>query len=167
MNRWYAAYTHPREEELATENLARQGFDVFFPRYLKRRSHARKVEKFAAPLFPRYVFAAFDALDSSWSVIRSTRGVIDLVRNGTDPAPVPDTIINEIKRRQDEKGLVLLGKNLNLADGDAFRIETGPLSSHLAIFKAMQDESRVVALLCILCREVTVQVPIAAVGPVY
>jgi transcriptional antiterminator RfaH len=167
MTRWYAAYTHPRKEDLATENLARQGFDVFFPRYLKRRSHARKVESVPAPLFPRYVFVAFDAIDGMWRAIRSTRGVIDLVRNGLDPVPVPDAIIQEIKRRQDDKGLVLLGRNLQLSDGDTFRIENGPLSSHLAIFKAMRDESRVIALLRILGREVTVQVPIAAVGPVY
>jgi len=102
-----------------------------------------------------------------WRAIRSTRGVIDLVRNGLDPVPVPDAIIQEIKRRQDDKGLVLLGRNLQLSDGDTFRIENGPLSSHLAIFKAMRDESRVIALLRILGREVTVQVPIAAIGPVY
>ena len=93
--------------------------------------------------------------------------MIDLVRNGLDPVPVPDAIIQEIKRRQDDKGLVLLGRNLQLSDGDTFRIENGPLSSHLAIFKAMRDESRVIALLRILGREVTVQVPIAAIGPVY
>lgn len=167
MNRWYAAYTHPRKEELAAENLARQGFEVFFPRYLKRRSHARKVEQVPAPLFPRYVFVAFDAFDAAWRVIRSTRGVIDLVRNGLDPVPVPEPIVEEIRRRQDENGLVLLGQNLSLADGDTFRIENGPLSSHLAIFKAKRDESRVIALLQILGREVTVQVPIAAVGPVF
>lgn len=167
MNRWYAAYTHPRKEDVAAENLARQSFDVFLPRYLKRRSHARKVEQVPAPLFPRYVFVAFDALESTWRTIRSTRGVIDLVRNGLDPVPVPDIIISEIRRREDETGLVLLGQSLHLADGDTFRIESGPLSSHLAIFKAKRDESRVIALLRILGREVTVQVPIAAVGPVY
>lgn len=167
MNRWYAVYTHPRKESVATENLARQGFDVFFPRYLKRRSHARKIEQIPAPLFPRYIFVSFDALESRWRAIRSTRGVIDLVRNGLDPVPVRNTIISEIKRRQDENGLVLLGQSLHLADGDRFRIENGPLSSYLAIFKAKRDDARVIALLQILGREVTVQVPIAAVGPVY
>ena len=155
-----------RARRASRRNILR-GFDVFFPRYLKRRSHARKVEQVPAPLFPRYVFVAFNALDSTWRTIRSTRGVVDLVRNGLDPVPVPDAIIQEIKRRQDDKGLVLLGKNLQLSDGDTFRIENGPLSSHLAIFKAMRDESRVIALLRILGREVTVQVPIAAVGPVH
>jgi transcriptional antiterminator RfaH len=167
MNRWYVAYTHPRKEDLATENLLRQGFDVFFPRYLKRRSHARKVEAVAAPLFPRYLFVAFDILESTWQTIRSTRGVIDLVRNGSDPIPVPETIIAEIRRRQDDNGLVLLGQSLRLADGDSFRIESGPLASHLAIFKAKRDDTRVIALLRILGRHVTVQVPIAAVGPIY
>ena len=38
------------------------------------------------PLFPRYGFIAFDHRDSSWSPIRNTPGVVDLVRCGTLPA---------------------------------------------------------------------------------
>ena len=40
MRSWYVVYTHPREEALAEENLKRQGFEVYWPRYKKRASHA-------------------------------------------------------------------------------------------------------------------------------
>src|SRR5262249_21000931 len=113
MSNWYAVYTQPQSEQLASEHLARQGFEVFFPRYLKRRSHARHVEKVPAPLFPRYLFVSFDAEVAGWRVIRSTRGVIDLVRNGIDPVAVSSEIIEEIRRRSDEHGFVVLAQRLN------------------------------------------------------
>ena len=33
--RWFVAHTHPHAEAKATAHLNRQGFEVYFPRYLK------------------------------------------------------------------------------------------------------------------------------------
>jgi transcriptional antiterminator RfaH len=166
MKHWYAVYTQPRNEIRAYEHLARQNFEVFLPRYLKRRSHARRVTTVPAPLFPRYLFVAFDAADAQWRAIRSTRGVIDMVRNGVDPVPVPESVINEIRRRSDAEGFVVLAKHLDLKRGARIRIDTGAFSEIEAIFEANRDEDRVVALMSLLGREVLVQVPIGAVVPV-
>ena len=114
MNRWYAAYTQPRNEALAIEHLARQGFDVYCPRYQKRRSHAGKIDLVASPLFPRYVFVSFDPEAARWQAIRSTRGVIDLVKNGLDPSPVQEFILTELREREDEGGFVVLGNSMSL-----------------------------------------------------
>jgi transcriptional antiterminator RfaH len=165
MKQWYAVYTHPRGETIAVENLLRQGFEVFCPRYLKRRNHARKIETVPAPLFPRYIFITFDAADAAWRVVRSTRGVVDLVRNRQDPAPVPKTIIEEIRKREDENGFVTLARHVKLGRGDKIRIETGPFASYEAIFEAMRDNERVVALLSLLGRQVVVNVPVDSVSP--
>lgn len=166
MNRWYAAYTQPRNEALAMEHLGRQGFDVYCPRYRKRRSHAGRIDVVASPLFPRYVFVAFDPGAARWQAIRSTRGVIDLVKNGLDPSPVPDFILTEIRAREDESGLVVLDNQLNLARGDKFSIAAGPFAGHTAIFETKRDEVRVHALLSLLGREVHVQLPVDAIAPV-
>ena len=70
---WYVAQTQANAENKAVAHLARQGFATYLPRYLKRRSHARRVDVVAAPLFPRYLFVrnrhgrtamAFDLFDS-------------------------------------------------------------------------------------------------------
>ena len=50
---WYAVYTQPHAETKAAWHLNRQGFEIYVPRYLKRRRHARKIETVAVPLFPR------------------------------------------------------------------------------------------------------------------
>jgi transcriptional antiterminator RfaH len=165
MKSWYVAYTQPRHEKLAHEHLVRQGFDVFCPQYRKRRSHARRVDMVSAPLFPRYLFVAFDASDPEWRVIRSTRGVIDLVRNGLDLVPVPQAIIDDIRTRQDQDGFVVLARHIKLTRGDRIRIDSGAFADHEAIFESQRDEDRVIALLSLLGRKVLVEVPIRAVVP--
>lgn len=165
MKQWYAVYTQPRGEAIATENLERQGFEVFFPRYLKRRSHARKIEMVPAPLFPRYIFIAYGIEERGLRVVRSTRGAIDLVRSGDEPASVPAVIIDEIRRRQDESGFVVLSLHKKLGRGDRIRIDAGPFASYEAIFESMRDNERVIALLSLLGRKVLVNVPADAVSP--
>jgi len=165
MSQWYAIYTQPRSETLARDHLARQGFEVFLPLYQKRRSHARRVDIVSAPLFPRYMFVSFNAGEASWRVIRSTRGVVDLVRIGLDPVRISDSIIEEIRRRRDEQGFVILAKHLNLKRGARIRIDAGPFVDYEAIFESQRDEERVVALLSLLGREVVVELPIRAVVP--
>jgi transcriptional antiterminator RfaH len=147
MNSWFVVYTQPRNEELASEHLQRQGFDVYFPRYRKTRSHARRLDVVSAPLFPRYIFVGFDPLSPGWRAIRSTGA------------------IEEIKAREDESGFVVLGKHLRLARGDRFRIDSGPFASCEAIFESKKDEARVIALLSMLGRKVSVELPIGAVAP--
>jgi transcriptional antiterminator RfaH len=166
MNHWFVVYTQPRNEDLASEHLGRQGFEVYFPRYKKARSHARRIDVVSTPLFARYIFVAFDVMSVGWRSIRSTRGVIDLVRNGNDPIPVPEGTIEEIKAREDENGFVVLGKHLHLARGDKFRIDSGPFASCVAIFESKKDDARVIALLNLLGRKVSVVLPIGAVAPV-
>ena len=166
MKRWYAVYTQPRNEFLASEHLVRQGFEVVFPRYLKRRSHARRIEMTPSPLFPRYLFVSFDAGAAGWRVIRSTRGVLDLVRHGVDPVSIPDAIIDEIQSRQDSNGMVVLARQLHLKRGAKIRIEDGPFAACEAIFETQRDDKRVIALLSLLGRKVVVDLPIRAVVPV-
>jgi transcriptional antiterminator RfaH len=165
LNPWYAVYAKPREEYVAAEHLRRQGFDVFLPQYEKRRSHARKIEVVPAPLFPRYLFVSFDTEDGGWRAIRSTRGVVDLVRYGDEIVPVPDAVLREIRTRADERGFVILARQLKLGKGDRMSIAGGAFAAMEAIFEAQRGEDRVVALLSLLGRKVVVNIPVDAVMP--
>lgn len=60
MKQWYAFQTQPHAEAKARFHLPAQGYETFFPRYRRNRSHARWVDTDLAPLFPRYLFVAFD-----------------------------------------------------------------------------------------------------------
>jgi transcriptional antiterminator RfaH len=154
--RWFVAHTHPHAETKATAHLNRQGFDIYFPRYLKRRRHARRIETVVAPLFPRYLFVAIDLNVQRWRSIYSTVGVSRLVCNGDDPTPVPDGIVDGLKTREDANGLIKLDSRPPFRAGDKIRVLDGVFSSCLGLFEGMAERERIAILLDLLGRKVRV-----------
>jgi transcriptional antiterminator RfaH len=154
--RWYVVQTHVHAETKAATHLVRQGYPIYLPRYLKRRRHARRVDTVAAPLFPRYLFVAIDQMTQRWRSIQSTIGVTHLVRNGDEPAAVPAGIIDELRRREDERGLITLDFRPRFAPGDKIRVVDGVFSECLGLFEGMADRERVAILLDLLGRKVRV-----------
>jgi transcriptional antiterminator RfaH len=154
--RWFVAHTHPHAEGKATAHLGRQGFEIYFPRYLKRRRHARRIETVAAPLFPRYLFVAIDLGVQRWRSIYSTVGVGRLVCNGDDPTPVPDGVVEALKKREDADGFIKLESRLPFRAGDKIRVLDGAFTSCLGLFEGMAERERVAILLDLLGRKVRV-----------
>ncbi len=154
--RWYVVQTRPRGEGKAVIHLARQGFETYLPRYLKGRRHARRVDTVLAPLFPRYLFVAVDMATQRWRSISSTFGVTQLVCAGDDPAPIADDIINELRRREDEHGMVRLPARPRFATGDRVRLLDGAFADCIGLFEGMNDTERVSVLLDLLGRKVRV-----------
>jgi transcriptional antiterminator RfaH len=99
--RGHIVQTQVNCEVRAARNLIRQGYDVYLPRYPKRRRHARKVDLTVKPLFPRYMFVAFDMATLRWRSIQSTFGVSRLVSDGDDPATLPAAIVTALGQRED------------------------------------------------------------------
>jgi transcriptional antiterminator RfaH len=153
---WYVAHTHPHAEAKAAAHLSRQGFDVYFPRYIKRRRHARRIETVPAPFFPRYLFVAIDLNAQRWRSIFSTVGVSRLVCNGEDPSPVPVGIVESLKNREDDNGFIKLDCRPRFHVGDKIRVLDGAFSSCLGLFEGMAERERVAILLDLLGRKVRV-----------
>lgn len=154
--RWYVVQTHTHGENKAAAHLARQGFDVYLPRYRKRRRHARRVETVTAPLFPRYLFVAVDMEAQRWRSIQSTIGVARLVCNGDNPTPVDDGIVATLRRQEDADGLVRLLQRPRFATGEKVRILDGAFAACIGLFDGMSDNDRVAVLLDLLGRKVRV-----------
>ena len=96
---WQLLYTKSRAEEWVEVNLRRQGYSTLLPR-VRARSGYR-------PLFPRYIFAGFEA-DRSARELQSTRGVSYVVQCGEHAARVPADVIAEIRGRKDQWGVVVV-----------------------------------------------------------
>jgi len=156
--RWYVVQTHINGEAKAASNLERQGFGVYFPRYLKRRSHARKVDTVARPLFPRYLFVAIDLATQRWRSIQSTIGVSHLVSRGGSPASITDGVIEALKQREDEGGFIRLERRVRFSRGDKVRVLEGAFIDSLALVEDIDDRDRVAILLDFLGRKVRVLV---------
>ena len=153
---WYVIQTHVNAESKAACNLERQGFDVYLPRYLKRRSHARKIEQVPVPLFPRYMFVWIDVATQRWRSVQSTFGVASLILNGVDPAPLAREVINCLKAREDRRGYVQLDQRPKIALGAKVRVLAGVFAENLGLFDGMADRDRVAVLLDLLGRKVRV-----------
>jgi transcriptional antiterminator RfaH len=154
--RWFVVQTQGNGETKAARNLLRQGYEVYVPRYLKRRRHARKVDHVARPLFPRYMFVAVDMATQRWRSIQSTFGVSHLVCNGDDPAAVPEGVVPALKAREDDNGFVKLDARPTLVPGDEVRVLAGAFMDSAGLFSGLADHDRVAILLDLLGRKVRV-----------
>jgi transcriptional antiterminator RfaH len=154
--RWYVVQTQVNGEAKAAQNLQRQGYEVYLPRYLKRRHHARKMDFTAKPLFPRYMFVAVNMATQRWRSIQSTFGVTRLVCNGEDPAAMPDGVVAALKAREDDKGFVKLDLRPAFSPGDKVRVLAGAFMDNAGLFNGLADHDRVSILLDILGRKVRV-----------
>jgi transcriptional antiterminator RfaH len=154
--RWYVVQTQVNSEMKAAQNLLRQGYEIYLPRYMKRRRHARKVDFVAKPLFPRYMFVAIDTATQRWRSIQSTFGVSCLVANGDDPAALPEGVVRALKAREDERGFVEMDAKPKFAPGDKVRVLAGAFMDNVGLFNGMADHDRVSILLDMLGRKVRV-----------
>ena len=153
---WYVVQTRVNCEAKAARNLISQGYDVYLPRYLKRRHHARKVDFAVKPFFPRYLFVAIDMATQRWRSIQSTFGVSRLVSNGDDPATVPAGIMIALKQREDERGFIGMDTRPAFASGDKVRVLAGAFMDSAGSFNGIADRDRVSILLDMLGRQVRV-----------
>jgi transcriptional antiterminator RfaH len=164
LRRWYVVETHPHAEIKAAAHLHRQGFETYLPRYKKRRSHARRVEIVAAPLFPRYLFVAVDMATQRWRAIQSTFGVARLISHGDMPAPIQDLVIDGLRRREDEAGLVRIDTRPAFLPGENIRVLDGAFEACLGLFECVADRDRVAILLEFLGRKVRIVLATASVA---
>ena len=153
---WYVAQTQVNGEAKAAQNLLRQGYEIYVPRYLKRRRHARKIDLVARPLFPRYLFVAVDVATQRWRPIQSTSGVAHLVTNGDVPAVVPEGVVAALKSREDAKGFIKIDARLKFVPGDKVRVLAGAFMDTAGLFDGLGDHDRVAILLDMLGGKVRV-----------
>lgn len=151
MKQWYLVMTKPRQELVAYENLERQNFDPYLPKCLREKRVRGKYQNVTEPLFPRYLFVHLDNENQDWAPIRSTLGVVKLVKFGVDAAIVSDSIIESIKNKENSDGKVRVGGGEQLfKKGDTVQILEGSMSGMDAIFSHHLGADRVVVLLSLL-----------------
>lgn len=162
MKHWYVAYTQPKAEAKAKINLEQQGFNVYLPCLHAKRRHARRVTAVARPFFPNYLFVSIDPKLDRWRSVNGTFGVRYLITQGNYPLPVPFGVVDSLKNLEDSTGFITPVPPSFLPN-QPVKILEGPMAMHVGIFCRMSEKERVVLLLDILCRHVTVTIPGTAV----
>lgn len=95
--RWFCVRCKPRQESVAAGQLATlDGVELLFPRIRRRRSGKGGPREVTEPLFPGYLFAAFDPAELA-SPVGHTRGVLHLVRKSGQAVDVEPRVIEELR----------------------------------------------------------------------
>lgn len=158
---WYVVYTQAQKEMLATLNLRNQGFEVYLPRYRRRRSHARRVDTVVKPLFPRYLFIRMDPSQQPWRSINGTFGISHILSEGNTPTPIDQAVIGQIRGREIDGTVVMPPPELK--KGQKVCVTEGAFEGIEGIFECHDDNLRAVLLLELMGRVVRTRVPGQAV----
>lgn len=128
-----------------------------------RRRQGKRVT-LVAPMFPRYLFIHLNSQTDNWAPIRSTLGVVSVVRFGRAAARVPDDLITALKSREDIQGIQILPVD-EYRPGSRVRITQGGFAGYEGIFQAVSGRDRVTVLLDVLGRNARTTVDSASIEP--
>ena len=124
MKKWYVVSTKYNQENLALKNLVRQSILTYYPKlYKKKVIKSNFLQDSYSAFFPGYVFVSLDIEKGRWRAVNSTIGVKKILSFGSFPVPVPEKIICELRKSEDEKGVIRY--NDQFSKGDNVIIDAG------------------------------------------
>ncbi|XKH01369.1 transcription/translation regulatory transformer protein RfaH [Marinobacter nauticus] len=157
---WYVLQHKPAQGDRALHNLQNQEVPCFYPKVEVEKVRAGKRVKKLEPLFPGYIFINLEQTDPVWAKLRSTYGVLRVVRFAGKPAPIEDAVIDQIKASMDK-----VAEQGGIKKGQKVELEDGPFKGINAIFQAYDGEERAIVLITFMQKQQQVTVPVSALKP--
>lgn len=154
---WICVYSAPRREAIAVANVMKEGYEVYFPTYLREIKHARRKSLEVRPLFPRYFFARSADVGLPLQAVRRVSGVISLV-GGLYPTRVPDGIISYLRSAEGDDHHIRFGSD-RFSNGDRIQIMEGPFAGFEGVFMEASDMRRALILITFLGGPQLVKIP--------
>jgi transcriptional antiterminator RfaH len=154
---WFILQFKANSHKQAEKNLNRQGFETFLP---FKRSTSRKTSRFInafQPLFPGYMFVSFNRISPNWHKINNTYGVSRLVTFNSALQSIPTEFVENLKKRCDSSGKLLLIEKLN--EGDQVKVLSGPFANFIATVEEYESDQRIWILMDIMGRKAKIQTP--------
>ena len=152
---WYVVHTKVKQEQLALDNLQRQNFVVYLPRYKRLKRVRDQQEMLFEPMFPRYIFVQPSSDQQSLAPIRSTLGVTNIVRFGNIPAIVPADVMERIHAFEAERNNQGVQQISPFKEGVQVRVASGPFAGLEGLISDVSNQ-RVVVLMQLLTKETRV-----------
>ena len=165
MCKWYLLQHKPNKQNIAIENLKRQGFETFYPLLENTKRTNSRFKNSFLPLFPGYIFVSFNIGDSSWIKIKYTIGVSRIVGLNSIPSEVPLDIILALKQKYKRSHELLSAKNIKT--GVNTKILKGPLSGFVGKIEEYDANSRIKILLEIMGNQKRISINIDKTDLIY
>jgi transcriptional antiterminator RfaH len=154
---WYLVHTKARQEATALTNLERQNYRCYMPMLHLEKIRRGKSVIVEEPLFPSYVFVQLDNSGNgqSWTPIRSTLGVRELVRFGGKSPKVDPHLISALLERE---RMQQVNPQALFATGDKVVVIEGAFAGMEAIYQTADAERRSMILLNMLNKPVQMRI---------
>ncbi len=165
IGKWYLIMSKPNKDAYAEEQLNNQYYTVYRPVINRKKKVRGKMKQIEESLFPRYLFVLLKEGVDDWSTIRSTRGVLNIVRFGITPAEVPSSLIQVLQQNESTNAEAVSDLD-RFKEGEKVIIENGAFAGIEAVFKNYKSEERVILLLSILNNLATVNLSLDEIGKV-
>jgi transcriptional antiterminator RfaH len=160
---WYALRSKPNREVALWLEAEARGFEVYLPRTRVRPVNPRA--RIVKPWFPGYMFIHTDVKATGFSALAWLPYSIGIVCCGGEAAPIPDALIEGIRRRVEEFNDAPAQPFDGLQRGDAVDIVAGPFAGYAALFDGrLSGSDRVRVLLSALNRYSKQQMPLDLPG---
>jgi len=154
--KWYVIKTEPGVEHLASQELDRDGFEVFAPRVQTPNKPAGQED---SPFFPGYIFLKLDLDNVGWPTFRPAHRVRGFIKFGGDIPTLSDKTINELSNRvkaiNGEDGLWQ-----RFRSGETVQVVSGAMEGFaLVLEEAKSPQARAKVLLEFMGRKIQAEVP--------
>lgn len=97
--KWYVIRTEPRAEYLATDELTKDGYEIFFPRIAAACPRFGRNDE---PLFPGYLFIRWENTGQGLPTFRPAHRVSGWINFDGSILSIPDSDVDTIQRRIDK-----------------------------------------------------------------
>jgi len=151
---WFLAYTHPKLESVARQNLEQQGFETYLPFYKRLKNMNGVMAAAFEPMFPRYVFFRPVKVSQSIAPVRSTRGVAKLVSFGHEIATICSRTLNIVRQLEQERNAADLAELSSLRSGHVVRFRDPAFGSLEGLVKSVSSRRVAVLLDLMGCPQV-------------
>jgi transcriptional antiterminator RfaH len=152
---WYILQHKPNAHHQAVRHLNQQGFKTFLPLHYASLRRVNRFTNVKQPLFPGYMFIAFDKVNCQWGKINNTYGVSRLITFNSNLKSIPTEAINNLIKRCDFSGVLLPEKKFN--NGDEVKVMKGPFANFIATVERYETEQRIWILMDLLGRKTKIQ----------
>lgn len=159
---WFAVSVRSNYEKIVAASLRAKGYAEFLPLYRSRSRRRKSAQRSELPLFPGYVFSAFDV--NNRLPILTIPGVVRIVGIGHNPTPMSREELLAIHRFVASGGAVEPWPFLKT--GDFVLVEQGSLSGLEGVLIQIKNTYRLVVSLGLLQRSVAVEIDRDFVRPI-
>jgi len=125
-------HSKPNKEELLYEQLRIREIDAYYPRIKVQPVNPRARKR--KPYFPGYLFIKVDLDVLGPSILRWMPGALGLVDFGSEPASVPDELLQAIQQKVEQVNTLDRKQVEKFTSGEVVKIQSGPFAGYHAIF---------------------------------